>query len=65
MDLRVLEYFLMTAEEGSITHAAELLHVSQPTVSRQLMDLERELGKTLLIRTKKNISLTKDGLLFR
>ncbi len=65
MDLRVLEYFLMTAEEGSITHAAELLHVSQPTVSRQLMDLERELGKTLLIRTKKNVSLTKDGLLFR
>ena len=65
MDLRVLEYFLMTAEEGSITHAAELLHVSQPTVSRQLMDLERELGKTLLVRTKKNISLTKDGLLFR
>ena len=45
MDLRVLEYFLMTAEEGSITHAAELLHVSQPTVSRQLMDLERELGR--------------------
>lgn len=65
MDLRVLEYFLMTAEEGSITHAAELLHVSQPTVSRQLMDLERELGKTLLIRTKRNVSLTKDGLLFR
>ncbi len=65
MDLRVLEYFLMTAEEGSITHAAELLHVSQPTVSRQLMDLERELGKTLFIRTKKNVSLTKDGLLFR
>ncbi len=65
MDLRVLEYFLMTAEEGSITHAAELLHVSQPTVSRQLMDLERELGKTLLVRAKRNVSLTKDGLLFR
>lgn len=65
MDLRVLQYFLMVAEEGSITHAAELLHVSQPTVSRQLMDLEEELGKILLIRSKKNVSLTKDGLLFR
>ncbi len=65
MDLRVLQYFLMVAEEGSITHAAELLHVSQPTVSRQLMDLEEELGKVLLIRSKKNVSLTKEGLLFR
>lgn len=65
MDLRVLQYFLMVAEEGSITHAAELLHVSQPTVSRQLMDLEEELGKTLLVRSKRNVSLTRDGLLFR
>lgn len=65
MDLRVLEYFLMVAEEGSITRAANLLHVSQPTVSRQLMDLEEELGKTLLARSKRNVSLTKEGLLFR
>lgn len=65
MDLRVLEYFLMVADEGNITHASELLHVSQPTVSRQLIELERELGKTLFTRTKKNVSLTKEGLLFR
>ena len=55
MDLRVLEYFLMVAEEGNITRASGLLHVSQPTVSRQLMDLESELGKTLLIRSHKNV----------
>lgn len=65
MDLRVLEYFLMVADEGNITHASELLRVSQPTVSRQLMELEKELGKTLLIRTRKNVSLTQEGLLFR
>ncbi len=65
MDLRVLEYFLMAAEEGSITHASELLHVSQPTVSRQLIELEKELGKTLFTRTHKNVSLTQEGLLFR
>ena len=65
MDLRVLEYFLMVAEESSITHASELLHVSQPTVSRQLIELEKELGKTLFTRTHKNVSLTQEGLLFR
>ncbi len=65
MDLRVLEYFLMVAEEGNITRAAELLHVSQPTVSRQLMELEAEVGKPLLVRSKRSISLTRDGLLFR
>ncbi len=65
MDLHVLEYFLMVAEEGNITRAAELLHVSQPTVSRQLMDLEAQLHKTLFVRTRKNVRLTPDGLLFR
>lgn len=65
MDLQVLEYFLMVAEEGNITHASELLHVSQPTVSRQLMELERELGKTLFIRNRRSVSLTQEGLLFR
>ena len=65
MDLRVLEYFVTVAEEGNITRAAELLHVSQPTVSRQLMDLEAEVGKTLLVRSKRNVSLTKEGMLFR
>lgn len=65
MDLRVLEYFLAAAEEENISRAAQLLHVSQPTVSRQLMDLEYELGKKLFIRTNKKVMLTPDGLLFR
>ncbi len=65
MNLRSLEFFLTVAEEGSISHAAERLHISQPTVSRDMMELERELGKNLFIRTSKNVSLTPDGLLFR
>lgn len=46
MDLRVLNYFLTIAKEGNITHAAELLHITQPTLSRQLRDLEDELGSS-------------------
>jgi DNA-binding transcriptional LysR family regulator len=65
MDLRVIEYFLAVAEEGNISHAAELLHVSQPTISRQLMDLEEELGKKLFLRTNKRVVLTEEGILFR
>ena len=65
MDTRVLEYFLAVSEEENISHAASLLHVSQPTVSRQLMDLEEELGRKLFERTNKNIRLTEDGLRFR
>ena len=65
MDLRVIEYFLAVAEEGNISHAAENLHVSQPTISRQLMDLEEELGKKLFERTNKRGILTEEGMLFR
>ncbi|MDO4416323.1 MAG: LysR family transcriptional regulator [Erysipelotrichaceae bacterium] len=65
MDLRVIEYFLAVAEEGNISHAAERLHVSQPTVSRQLMDLEIELNKKLFERTNKKVILTEDGMQFR
>lgn len=65
MDIRVLEYFLTVAREGSITKAAETLHMTQPPLSRQLKDLEAELGKQLLIRGSKNISLTEDGMLLR
>lgn len=65
MELRTLRYFLTTADEGNITRAADLLHVTQPTLSRQLMDLERELGTTLVIRGKKGLTLTDDGLFFR
>ncbi len=65
MNLRSIEFFLTVAEEGSISRAAERLHISQPTVSREMMELEKELDKTLLVRTSRNVSLTPDGLLFR
>lgn len=65
MDIRVLKYFLAVAKEGSITRAANALHLTQPTLSRQLMDLEEELGKKLLIRGKYRVSLTDEGILLR
>ena len=65
MELRVLRYFLTTVKEGNITRAANLLHITQPTLSRQLMELEMELGTTLLIRGKRSITLTDDGFLFK
>lgn len=65
MELRSLRYFLTTAAEGNITRAADVLHVTQPTLSRQLMDLEKELGTTLVLRGKKGLTLTDDGLFFR
>lgn len=65
MELRVLRYFLAVAREQNITAAANFLHVSQPTLSRQLMDLESEFGKTLMIRGKRKITLTDEGQLLR
>lgn len=65
MEIRVLRYFLTVVQEGSITQAAKALHVTQPTLSRQLMDLEEELGQTLFIRGSRRISLTEEGLLLR
>ena len=65
MDVRVLRYFLAVAQEESISGAAEYLHLTQPTLSRQLMDLEQELGKKLLIRGSRRVTLTEDGLLLR
>lgn len=65
MDLRVLRYFLAVAREESISGAAESLHLSQPTLSRQLMDLEDELGKSLFIRGSRRITLTEHGVLLR
>lgn len=65
MELRVLKYFLMTAREENITKAAELLHITQPTLSRQLMQLEEELGTKLFIRGGHNVTLTEDGILVR
>ena len=65
MELRVLRYFLAVAKEGTITGAANFLHVTQPTLSRQLIDLERELGQQLFIRSSHAITLTPEGMLLR
>ena len=65
MELRVLRYFLAVVREGTITKAANFLHVTQPTLSRQLMDLEKELGQQLFIRSSNNISLTPEGMLLK
>ena len=58
MDVRILKYFLAIASEESISKAATLLHLTQPTLSRQLRELEEELGTTLIIRGSRNITLT-------
>ena len=65
MELRLLEYFLAVAQEESISAAADYLHITQPTLSRQMHDLEEELGKTLFIRSNRKITLTEDGFLLR
>lgn len=65
MENRVLKYFLIVAREQNITKAAEILHISQPALSRQLMQLEEELGTQLFIRGKRNITLTDEGLYLR
>ena len=65
IETRLLQYFLAIAEEQSITKAAEYLHISQPTLSKQMMDLEESLGKQLLIRGRKKVTLTEEGTYLR
>lgn len=65
MEIRVLQYFLAIAREESISGAAEYLHITQPTLSRQMKDLEDEFGKQLFIRGNRKITLTDDGMLLR
>ncbi len=65
MELRVLRYFLAVAREGSVTRAAASLHISQPTLSKQLKELEEELGKKLFLRSNYSIRLTDEGMLLR
>lgn len=65
MEIRVLEYFLAVEREQSFSKAADSLHLTQPTLSRQLKDLEEELGKQLFIRSSKKLSLTDDGMILR
>ena len=65
MELRVLQYFLAVARENSISGAAQFLHLTQPTLSRQLKELEEELGKQLFIRGNRRITLTEEGMILR
>ncbi|MFQ8888510.1 MAG: LysR family transcriptional regulator [Bilophila wadsworthia] len=65
MELRVLRYFLAVAREGSVTGAANFLHVTQPTLSRQIKELEEELGTKLFVRHSHSVSLTPDGMRLR
>ncbi len=65
MELRVLRYFLAVAREESITSAAKSLHVTQPTLSRQLMELEEELGKKLFVRGSRRMTLTDEGMFLK
>ena len=65
MEIRVLRYFLETAREGNMTRAAERLYISQPTMSKQLKELERELGAKLFVRSNYSIKLTEAGMLLR
>ncbi len=65
MEIRVLRYFLETAREGNMTRAAERLHVTQPTLSKQIKELETELGKKLFIRGNFNVTLTEEGMILR
>lgn len=65
MEIRVLRYFLAIAREGSITNAANFLHVTQPTLSRQIHDLEEELGQKLFVRGSHSMALTPEGMILR
>ena len=65
MEVRILKYFLAVAREQNISAAAQSLYLSQPTLSRQLKELEDELGKQLFIRGNRKITLTEDGMFLR
>lgn len=65
MEIRILRYFLTVVREESITKAAEVLHITQPTLSRQLFQMEEEIGVKLLNRGSRKITLTNEGILLR
>ena len=65
MEFRELQYFLAVAQEGTISGAAQALHVAQPSLSRQMRELEEHLGKTLFIRGNRKIILTEEGLILQ
>ena len=65
MELRVLKYFLSVARNENISKAAEELHLTQPTLSRQLSELEEELGTRLFVRGKRRTTLTEEGIFLK
>lgn len=65
MEIRVLRYFLTVVREESITRAAEVLHITQPTLSRQIAQMEEEMGVGLFDRGSRKIALTSEGMLLR
>lgn len=65
MDIRIMEYYLAITREGNISSAADALHISQPALSRQIKDLEEELGVTLFERGSRRIRLTEEGMILR
>ncbi|MBQ2455798.1 MAG: LysR family transcriptional regulator, partial [Firmicutes bacterium] len=65
MDLKTMEYYLAVVREGSITAAAEALHLSQPALSRKMKDLEDELGVVLFRRGNRRVTLTDEGIILR
>ena len=65
MDFRIMQYYLAVTREGNISAAADALHVSQPALSRQMKDLEKELGVTLFERGQRRITLTEEGMVLR
>ena len=65
MEFRELQYFLVVASEGNISAAAQKLHVAQPSLSRQMKELETRLGKKLFHRGSRKITLTEEGLILQ
>ena len=65
MEIRVLRYFLTVVREESITKAADTLHITQPTLSRQLSQMEEDIGVKLFYRGTRKITLTNEGMLLR
>ena len=65
MEIRILRNFLAVAREQNITRAAESLHIAQPSLSKQMMELEKEVGKPLLVRGRRKLVLTEEGMLLR
>ena len=65
MDIRTMQYYLAVVREGTISGAAESLHVAQPSLSRQMKELEEDLGVSLFERGNRRITLTEEGMILR